>query len=81
VNERVRNIKHKNKQRTKLRTIKETKLECIRTLEQEINNTHATNGKDCISGKKTPKRKGDIWVPSSSKGGLLDPQILSSSYK
>jgi hypothetical protein len=37
--------------------IKEIKLECIRTLEQEINKTHATNGKDCISGKKTPKRK------------------------
>jgi hypothetical protein len=70
----------KNKQRTKLRTIKETKLECIRTLEPKINNTHATNGKDCISGK-TPKRKEYLWVPSSSKGGLLDPQILSSSYK
>jgi hypothetical protein len=34
----------KNKQRTKLRTIKETKLECIRTLKSKINNTHATNG-------------------------------------
>jgi hypothetical protein len=59
--------------------MKEIKLECIRTLKQEINNIHATSGKDCISGKKKPKRKGDIWVPSSSKGGLLDPQRLSSS--
>jgi hypothetical protein len=34
----------RNTQRTKLRTIKETKLECIRTLKPKINNTHATNG-------------------------------------
>jgi hypothetical protein len=61
--------------------MKEIKLEWIRTLKQEINNIHSTNGKDFISGKKTPKRKGDICIRSSSKGGLLDPQRLISSYK
>jgi hypothetical protein len=34
----------RNKQITKLITIKETKLECIREIEQKINNIHATNG-------------------------------------
>jgi hypothetical protein len=34
----------RNKERIKLRTIKEAKLECIRTLKLKINNTHATNG-------------------------------------
>jgi hypothetical protein len=33
----------RNKQRTKLITIKETKLDCIREIEK-INNMHATNG-------------------------------------
>jgi hypothetical protein len=35
---------------------------------------------DCISGK-TPRKKGDLWIPSSSKGGLLSPLCESSSYK
>jgi hypothetical protein len=33
-----------NKQRTELLTIKETKLECIREIEQKLNNIHAPNG-------------------------------------
>jgi hypothetical protein len=33
-----------NKQRTKLITIKETKVECIREIKQKINSMHATNG-------------------------------------
>ena len=33
-----------NKQITKLITIKETKLEYIREIEQKINNMHDTNG-------------------------------------
>jgi hypothetical protein len=62
-------------------TIKETKLECIRDIRKR-NKQHVMPpmDKDFISGKKTPKRKGDLWVPSSSKGGLLNPQRLRSSY-
>jgi hypothetical protein len=58
-----------DKQKTKLITIKGIKLECIRSLEQEINKTHATNGKECISGKKTPKRKGDFGSPLPPREG------------
>jgi hypothetical protein len=54
--------------------IKEIKLECIRTLEQEIDKTHATNGKDCISGKKTPKRNIDFGSPLPPREGSWTPK-------
>jgi hypothetical protein len=31
--------------------------------------------------EKTPKKKGYLWVPSLSKGGLLSPLCESSSYE
>jgi hypothetical protein len=44
----------RNKQRTKLITIKETKLDCIREIEQKINNMHAT--KVVLLGKHQRER-------------------------
>jgi hypothetical protein len=35
---------------------------------------------DCISGK-TPREKGDLWISSSSKGGILSLLCEISSYK
>jgi hypothetical protein len=33
---------------------------------------------DYISGK-TPRKKGDLWIPSSNKGGILSPLCEISS--
>jgi hypothetical protein len=51
-----------NKQRTKLITLKETKLECIRELEKKIKQHACHQWISCVSGK-TPKRKGDYGSP------------------
>jgi hypothetical protein len=54
--------------------------ETITKINQTIDQYSCHQWIDCISGKTT-KRKGDLWVPSSSKGGLLNPLCESSSYK